>query len=205
MNSIAGVVLAIIILQSGNCSAACLHARKTEGADQAREYIIRVDKDGQRKNAEVRELLWCHWNEKQPGSLVVTWVSKGRLARIHLFLNPNVVCRGPQSIHNPIKAALHCFSCPKPPSVALHVVECSFQSGFESLRFWNLKSLTRYRIARGGRWHNCILEGVSTPLSYPRTYYGVSVSVWLRFIFSLDFIYQSSYFVPSSAVPWDFV
>jgi len=45
MNSIAGVVLAIIILQSGNCSAACLHARKTEGADQAREYIYRKNKN----------------------------------------------------------------------------------------------------------------------------------------------------------------
>ena len=45
-------------------------AQNTDASGTIR-YVIPFDEDGEKKRAEVRALLWCHWRERRPRTLVV--------------------------------------------------------------------------------------------------------------------------------------
>jgi len=73
-------ILAVVMVQGSSVlgHAACSQVGENEVTKSGQaNYIVRIDKDGETKNAEIREFIWCHWHEKQPGSLSVGWISPG--------------------------------------------------------------------------------------------------------------------------------
>jgi hypothetical protein len=71
------IVACVISFPLFNAAQGVSQTSQSDGPDKPQKYVVEpLEKNRRQKEAEIREFIWSHWKERQPGSLSVTSYSK---------------------------------------------------------------------------------------------------------------------------------